>query len=188
MEPTKSKIISSNLFPYKNLYPEIDDTVFIAPGAKLIGNVQVGKDSSIWYNAVLRGDINYIKVGEMSNIQDGTIIHVTHELPVKIGNLVTIGHQAVIHGCTIQDLTLIGMGAIVLDYAVVESKSLVAAGALVKQKFIVPSGTMVAGIPARVIRDLTEEEIKALEESAFSYKIEAYNSKKSFDEFFNKNV
>ncbi|MBN1637613.1 MAG: gamma carbonic anhydrase family protein [Ignavibacteriales bacterium] len=176
--------MSCNLFPYKNLFPKVEESAFIAPGAKLIGDVQVGKNSSIWYNAVLRGDINYIKIGETSNIQDGTIIHVTHELPVIIGDKVTIGHQAVIHGCVINDLTLIGMGAIVLDYAVVEQKSLVAAGALVKQKFTVPSGTMVAGVPAKVIRELTEEEIKALEESAISYKIEAQDSKKSIIDFF----
>ncbi|MBN2572143.1 MAG: gamma carbonic anhydrase family protein [Ignavibacteriales bacterium] len=172
------------MFPYKKLFPKIDDSVFIAPGSKLIGDVQVGRDSSIWYNAVLRGDINFIKVGEMSNIQDGTVVHVTHELPVIIGNLVTIGHQAVIHGCVINDITLIGMGAVVLDYAVVESKSLVAAGALVKQKFIVPSGTLVAGVPAKIIRELTDEEIKALENSAMSYKNEAFDSMQALKKAF----
>ncbi len=149
------------LFPYQNLFPSIHDTVFLASGVKLVGDVSIGTNSSVWYNCVIRGDVHFVKIGEMTNIQDCSMLHVTNgKYPLIIGNKVTIGHSVKLHGCTLKDLCLIGIGSIVLDGAVVEEKSMVAAGSVVKPHFVVPSGKLVAGVPARVIRDLTELEIK----------------------------
>ncbi len=159
------------LFPYNDTFPKIHSSVFLAPGSKIVGDVEIGKDSSIWFNVVIRGDVHYIKIGEMTNVQDLSMLHVTNgKYPLNIGNKVTIGHSVKLHGCTLQDLCLIGIGAIVLDGAVVEENSMVAAGSVVKPKFIVPSGKLVAGVPARVIRDLTSEEIDDFEKSAQRYK------------------
>jgi carbonic anhydrase/acetyltransferase-like protein (isoleucine patch superfamily) len=159
------------LFPYKNLFPDLHPSVFIAPGVKIIGDVSIGENSSVWYNAVIRGDVHYVKIGEITNIQDCSMLHVTNgRFPLNIGNKVTIGHSVKLHGCTLQDLCLIGIGAIVLDGAVVETNSMVAAGALVKPKFVVPSGKLVAGVPARIVRDLTDDEILDFESSALRYK------------------
>jgi carbonic anhydrase/acetyltransferase-like protein (isoleucine patch superfamily) len=158
------------IFPYKGVYPRIGENVFLASGVKIIGNVEIGSNSSVWYNSVVRGDVHYIKIGESTNIQDCSMLHVTNgKFPLNIGNKVTIGHSVSLHGCTLNDLCLIGIGAIVLDGAVIESNSMVAAGALVKQNFVVPSGKLVAGVPARVIRDLTKEEIKDIEAGAHRY-------------------
>lgn len=158
------------LFPYIDLFPKIDDTVFLASGVKIIGDVTIGANSSVWYNCVIRGDVHYIKIGKMTNVQDCSMLHVTNgKYPLNIGHKVTIGHSVKLHGCTLQDLCFLGIGAIILDGAVVEEKSMVAAGALVKQNFIVPSGKLVAGLPARVIRDLTKAEITDIENSALRY-------------------
>lgn len=158
------------LFPYKVLFPLINDTVFLASGVKLIGDVKIGANSSVWYNCVIRGDVHYVKIGEMTNIQDCSMLHVTNgKYPLNIGNKVTIGHSVKLHGCTLKDLCLIGIGSIVLDGAVVEEKSMVAAGAVVKPNFVVPSGKLVAGVPARVVRDLTESELNEFESSAVRY-------------------
>jgi carbonic anhydrase/acetyltransferase-like protein (isoleucine patch superfamily) len=157
-------------FPYRGYYPLIGENVFLASGVKIIGNVEIGNNSSVWYNSVIRGDVHYIKIGESTNIQDCSMLHVTNgKFPLNIGNKVTIGHSVTLHGCTLKDLCLIGIGAIVLDGALVESNSMVAGGALVKQNYIVPSGKLVAGIPAKVIRDLTEDEIKDIEAGAQRY-------------------
>lgn len=159
------------LFPYKDMYPNLDESVFLASGVKIIGDVEIGKNSSVWYNAVIRGDVHYVKIGYETNIQDLSMLHVTNNrFPLNIGNKVTIGHSVKLHGCTIQDLTLIGIGAIVLDGAVVEEQSMVAAGAVIKPGFIVPSGKLVGGVPGKVIRDLSDEEIKDFEASAKRYK------------------
>lgn len=159
------------LFPYNNISPKVHPSVFIAPGAKIVGDVEIGRDSSIWFNVVIRGDVHYIKIGEMTNVQDLSMLHVTNgKFPLNIGNKVTIGHSVKLHGCTLEDLCLIGIGAIVLDGAVVQEKSIVAAGAVVKPNFIVPSGKLVAGVPAKVIRNLTDLEIDDLEKSAQRYK------------------
>lgn len=158
------------LFPYKEFYPRIGENVFLASGVKIIGNVEIGKNSSVWYNTVIRGDVHYIKIGENTNIQDCSMLHVTNgKYSLNIGNKITIGHSVSLHGCTLQDLCLIGIGAIVLDGAVVESNSMVAAGSLVKQNFVVPAGKLVAGVPAKVIRDLTEAEIKDINAGADRY-------------------
>lgn len=158
------------LFPYLDYFPKIDGSVFLASGVKVIGNVAIGKNSNVWYNTVIRGDVHYIKIGERTNIQDCSMLHVTNgKFPLNIGSGVTIGHSVTLHGCTLQDLCLIGMGAIVLDGAVIEKNAMVAAGALVKQNFIVPSGKLVAGVPARVVRDLTKIEMEDFEMSAERY-------------------
>ncbi len=158
------------IFKYKEYFPILGENVFLASGVKIIGNVEIGKDVSVWYNTVIRGDVHYIKIGESTNIQDCSMLHVTNgKFPLNIGSKVTIGHSVSLHGCTLQDLCLIGIGAIILDGAIVESNSMVAAGALVKQNFVVPSGKLVAGVPARIIRDLTKEEIKDIEAGATRY-------------------
>lgn len=158
------------LFPYKELFPEIDKTVFLASGVKIVGDVKIGADSSIWYNTVIRGDVHYVKIGSSTNVQDNSMLHVTNgKYPLNIGNKVTIGHAVKLHGCTLMDLCLIGIGAIILDGAMVEEKSMVAAGSVVKPNFIVPYGKLVAGVPAKVIRDLTNAELDEFEKSALRY-------------------
>lgn len=158
------------IIPYQNIYPKIDDSVLIAEGAFIIGDVEIGKDSSIWYNTVVRGDVNYIRIGERTNIQDLTMVHVTYKkFPTFIGNDVSIGHSAVIHGCRINDYVVIGMGAKILDDALINSNSFVAAGSVVKEKFVVPEGTLVAGVPAKVVRDLRPEELEKIKQNAKNY-------------------
>lgn len=157
------------VLPHHGVFPKLHPSVFVADGAFVIGDVRAGENASIWFNAVLRGDINAITVGARSNIQDASVLHVTKELAVNVGNDVTIGHQAIIHGCTIEDCALIGMGALVLDGARVGAYAIVAAGAVVLEKFVVPEATLVAGTPARVIRKVTEEERQRLRQSALHY-------------------
>ena len=161
----------AKLYSYLDLQPSIAESVFLAPGVKIIGDVEIGEDSSVWYNTVIRGDVHYIKIGKLTNIQDCCMLHVTNDkYPLNIGDKVTIGHSVSLHGCTINDLCLIGIGAIILDGAVVEEKSIVAAGALVRQNFVVPAGKLVAGVPARIVRDLTQDELDEFEQSAIRYK------------------
>lgn len=165
------KYEENNIFPYKGLIPKLDDTVFLASGVKIIGDVTIGKNSSVWYNCVIRGDVHYVKIGEDTNIQDLSMLHVTNNrFPLNIGNKVTIGHSVKLHGCTINDLSLIGIGAIVLDGAIVEERALVAAGTVIKPGFVVPSGKMVAGVPGKIIRDLSQAELNDFEASAERYK------------------
>ena len=144
--------------------------MFIAEGAHIIGDVEIGRESSVWFNTVIRGDVNYIRIGERTNVQDGCVLHVTHEkYPLRIGSNVTIGHGAIVHAATIHDYCLIGMGAKILDNAKVGPFALVAAGSLVREDFVVPEGTLVAGIPARVKRPLTGKERQQIEQSAQHY-------------------
>ena len=160
----------NKLFPYVDAFPKLADNVFVASGAKIIGDVEIGDQSSVWYNTVIRGDVHYIKIGSMTNIQDNSMLHVTNgRFPLNIGSKVTIGHSVTLHGCTLNDLCLIGMGAIILDGAIVESNSLVAAGTVIKPGFVVPSGKLVAGVPGRVVRDLRDEEINDIDASALRY-------------------
>ncbi len=158
------------LFPYQDKFPKMGKNVFLAPGVKIAGEVEIGNDSSIWYNTVIRGDVNFVKIGNMTNVQDSSMLHVTNgKFPLIIGSRVTIGHSVVLHGCILNDLCLIGMGAIVLDGAIVEEKSMVAAGAVVIPGFKVPYGKLVGGVPAKVIRDLKKEELEDFEKSAERY-------------------
>ena len=155
---------------YKGIYPRVCDTAFVAENAIIIGDVHVGKESSIWYNCVLRGDVNDIKIGQRTNIQDGTVIHVSSTTQgTYIGDDVTVGHMALIHACTIGDRAFIGMKACVMDNSVVEEEAMVAAGALVTSGKRVPKHQLWGGSPARYMRDLTEEEIKFLKFSADRY-------------------
>jgi carbonic anhydrase/acetyltransferase-like protein (isoleucine patch superfamily) len=162
--------MAGTVLSYRNITPTIGDEVFLADGVYVIGDVEIGPYSSIWYNSVVRGDVNYIRIGEMTNVQDGSVLHVTREVhPLHIGNSVTVGHKAMLHGCTLQDLCLIGIGSIVLDGAVVESYSMVAAGAVVTPNTVVETGTLVGGIPARKLRNLSEAEMADLPASAERY-------------------
>jgi len=158
------------ILPYQNISPKIHESVLIAEGAHIIGDVEIGQDSSIWFNTVVRGDVNYIRIGERTNIQDLTMVHVTYKkYPTFIGNDISIGHSAVIHGCTIKDFVVVGMGAKILDNALVNSNSFVAAGSVVKEKFVVPEGTLVAGVPAKIVRDLRPEELEKIKQNAKNY-------------------
>lgn len=139
--------------------PQIPENCFVAENATIIGDVTFGDLCSVWYNAVIRGDVHYIKIGNKVNIQDGAIIHCTYQKhPTTIGNNVSIGHNAIVHGCDIHDNVLIGMGAIVMDNCVVESNSIIAAGAVVTQNTVVNSGTIWAGVPAKKVKDIDESD------------------------------
>ncbi|MCG9791489.1 gamma carbonic anhydrase family protein [Flavobacterium algicola] len=139
--------------------PQIPDDCYVAENATIVGDVVFGKSCSVWFNAVIRGDVNFIKIGDKVNIQDGAIVHCTYQkYPTIIGNNVSIGHNAMVHGCTIQDNVLIGMGAIVMDNCVVESNSIIAAGAVITQNTVVTSGTIWAGIPAKKVKDLSQSD------------------------------
>lgn len=148
---------------------KIAEWVYIAEGAKITGEVEIGKNSSVWYNAVIRGDSNPIVIGENTNVQDNAVLHVSHSHPMSIGDNVTIGHGAIVHGCTIGNNVLIGMGAIVLDGAVIEDNCIIGAGALVTQNKIIPKGSLAFGNPAKVLRPLTEEEKQSILENANQY-------------------
>lgn len=142
--------------------PEVDEAAWIAPGAVVVGNVRIGARSSVWYNAVLRGDSDAVRVGERTNIQDGAVVHTQHGDAAVIGNDVSVGHLAMIHGATIEDGCLIGMHATVLTGAVVGAGSLVAAGAVVPQGMIVPPHSLVVGVPGRVVRELRNDDREAV--------------------------
>lgn len=162
--------MSSFIFPYKGINPEIHAGAFIAPSASIIGDVTIGNDSNIWYNCVLRGDVNDIKIGARTNIQDGTIIHVTTDFSgTFVGNDVTIGHSAVLHACTIEDFGFVGMQSCVLDGAVVEGFGMLAAGSLLTSNKRVPKGQLWSGRPAKYMRDLTEKEMEYIKWSAPHY-------------------
>ena len=149
--------------------PVIHSSAAVANNAVIVGDVKLGENVSIWYNAVLRGDDGSIEIGCSSNIQDGCILHPEPAFPVKVGESVTVGHRALLHGCTIEDGCLVGMSATVMNGAVIGRNSIVAAGALVTQGFTAPEGSLVMGAPARVRRALTPEEIRSLTESAAHY-------------------
>jgi len=160
----------SSVLPYRGIAPRLHATVFVAEGARIVGDVEIGEDSSVWFNAVVRGDVHFVQIGRCTNVQDNAVLHVTHErFPLTIGNGVTIGHAAILHGCTVEHGCLIGMGAIVLDGARLGAQSMVAAGSLILEGFEVPAGMLVAGIPAKVKRPLTGEERQSLQQSAENY-------------------
>ena len=153
--------------------PDIHPSAFVAPGAVVRGEVHLAENSSVFYNAVLRGDRAPISIGEGTNIQDNCVVHVEYDLPVTVGKNVTVGHGAILHGCTVGDETLIGMGAIVLNGAQIGKGCLIGAGALVTQNAVIPDGCMAVGSPARVKRPLTPEEMDGLRQSAADYRQEA---------------
>jgi gamma-carbonic anhydrase len=138
--------------------PQIAESAFVAPSADIMGDVTIGEESSVWYQAVLRGDINQIKVGPRSNVQDGAVVHLADNYGVEIGELVTIGHKAIIHACTIKSEVLIGMGAIILDGAVIGERSIIGAGTLITGGTVIPPGSLVVGSPGKVRRQLSLEE------------------------------
>lgn len=152
------------ILKYKDIIPKIDESCFIAPQVVVIGDVEVGKNTNIWYNSVVRGDVNEIRIGENTNIQDGTVIHVaTFGQGTYIGDRVTIGHLALIHACTIEDDAFIGMKACIMDGAKVEKGAYVAAGALVTPGKVVKSGQVWAGSPAKYMRDVNENDLKTMQ-------------------------
>jgi carbonic anhydrase/acetyltransferase-like protein (isoleucine patch superfamily) len=156
--------------PYREKWPQIDRSAFVAPTAVVIGDVVIGPQTSLWFNVVVRGDVNFIRIGERTNIQDGCIVHVTKgTFPTHIGNDVTVGHNVTIHGCTVGDRCLIGMGAVLLDGAEIGQDSMVAAGSVVAPGTIIPPGSLALGSPARFKRALTEGEIRNLRISAENY-------------------
>lgn len=154
---------------YKDIYPKIDPTAKVLEGAVVIGDVTLGKNVSIWYNAVVRGDMAKVEIGDDTNIQDGAVIHTNSNLPSIIGSGVTVGHNAIIHAATIEDDVLIGMGSIILDGAIIEKDAYVAAGTLVPPGKVVASKTLVMGSPMRVVRTLTEDEVEGIRTNKMHY-------------------
>ena len=149
------------IYNYKNYYPILGNDVFVAPSADIIGNVSIGDNCSIWFNVTIRGDVHFIKIGDETNIQDNSILHVTNgKFPLNIGNRVTVAHGVALHGCTINDQTLVGIGAIILDDVEVGENSIVAAGSLLREGHKFPGSNLIAGSTARVIRSLKKEEIE----------------------------
>lgn len=156
--------------PFGSKTPSIGRNVLIAPGAHVIGDVVIGDEASIWFNTVVRGDVYYIRIGERTNLQDSTVVHVTtgrHATVVE--NDVTVGHRALLHGCTVRHHAMIGMGAVVMDRAVVGAYSIVGAGSVVTEGAVIPPGTLVLGVPAKPRREITDEERAGLESAAAKY-------------------
>lgn len=148
------------ILPVENKYPLFGTNTFIAPNATIVGDVVMGDDCSIWFNAVVRGDVNFIRMGNKVNIQDGACIHCTYQrCGTIIGNNVSIGHHAIVHGCTLHDNVLIGMGAIVMDNAVVHSNTIIAAGAVVLENTVCEAGSIYAGVPAKKVKDISQDKI-----------------------------
>ncbi len=165
------------ILPYKGLLPKIDKSTWVAPGATVVGDVKVGEECSLWFGVVIRGDVHKIRIGNRVSVQDLSMIHVTHYKkedksdgsPTIIGDDVTIGHKVMLHGCTIEDACLIGMSATILDDAVIGKESIVGAGALVTKGKKFPPHSLIIGSPAKVVRELTEDEVKELYASAKRY-------------------
>jgi carbonic anhydrase/acetyltransferase-like protein (isoleucine patch superfamily) len=152
-----------NLFSFDGASPSVDQKAFVAPNATVVGRVSIGPDSSVWFQCVARGDINSVTIGKQTNIQDACLLHVTHKNPLVIGDRVTVGHGAILHGCEIQSDCLVAMGAIVLDGAVVGEGSLIGAGSLVPPGMQVPPGSLVMGVPGKVVRQLTADDKERLQ-------------------------
>lgn len=157
------------IVPFDGNTPTIHETAWVAPNATLIGQVAMGAESSVFYGAVLRGDVDSITLGDRSNLQDNVTVHCDSGFPTRVGSGVSVGHAAVLHGCTVEDDCLIGMSATVLNGAVIGAGSLVAAGAVVLEGTIIPPRSLVAGVPAKVRRELTDEEVESVKENATHY-------------------
>ncbi len=146
------------LLPVKGIHPEIPASCFLAPNSTIVGDVVMGEECSVWFNAVVRGDVDSIRIGNKVNIQDGACIHCTYEkTKTVIGNNVSIGHNALVHGCTVEDNVLIGMGAIVMDNARIGSNTIIAAGAVILENMVCESGAIYAGVPAKKVKDISQE-------------------------------
>jgi carbonic anhydrase/acetyltransferase-like protein (isoleucine patch superfamily) len=155
---------------YKGIGPRIHDTAYIVESADIVGDVEIGEDSSVWFGAVVRGDVHYVRIGARTNVQDNSVLHVTKDVfPLVIGSDVTIGHNVTLHGCVVKDRCLIGMGAIILDDAEIGEDSIVAAGALVTEGTKVPPGSLVMGMPAKVVRPVRDDEKARILRSAQNY-------------------
>ena len=151
----------ATILPVKGISPSFGNNCFIAPNATIVGNVVIGNDCSIWFNAVIRGDVNSIRIGDKVNIQDGAVIHCTYQkTTVTIGKNVSVGHNAIIHGCVIEDNVLVGMGAIVMDNVVIGSNSIIAAGAVVLENTVIEAGCIYAGVPAKKVKSISQELIE----------------------------
>ena len=154
---------------YRGIFPDIHVSAYIAASADVIGRVSLGEESSVWYHATLRGDINSIAIGPRSNIQDNAVIHLADDYGCQVGELVTVGHSAILHACTVEDETLIGMGAIILDGAVIGARSIIGAGALVTGGTIIPPGSLVVGSPGKVVKTLSLDEQRNVKTWAEKY-------------------
>ncbi|MGP0591305.1 gamma carbonic anhydrase family protein [Nitrospira sp. T9] len=155
---------------YRGIAPSVATSAFIEDTAVVIGDVAIGSESSVWFNAVIRGDVHSIRIGHRTNIQDLCLLHVTHDThPLTLGDDITVGHHVVLHGCTIHDRVLIGMGAIIMDGAVIEEDCVIGAGALITRNIHIPSRSLVMGSPAKVNRLLTDAEVQWIKESAANY-------------------
>lgn len=154
---------------YKGVMPKISRDVYISENATVVGDVEIGEGSSVWFGAVVRGDVCYVRIGKFSNIQDNAVVHVNYEVPTIIGDYVTVGHSAIVHGATISDYVIVGMGAIVLDRVKVGRNVIIGAGSVVPPGMEIPDGVLVLGVPAKVVRSLTNEEVKHIEKNAIDY-------------------
>src|SRR3954447_21304196 len=155
---------------YRGVLPKVAASAYIDPSAQVIGDVEIGERASVWPNVTIRADVNYIRIGEESNVQDNSVIHVEHDLwPTIVGNRVTVGHSVTLHGCVVEDDSLIGIGAIILNGARIGQGCVIAAGALVPEGMQIPSGSMVMGIPAKVKREITADERERFRENAQNY-------------------
>lgn len=164
------------IYAYRDIEPQVAQTAFVAPGAQIIGDVHIGHDSSIWFNCVVRGDVHYIRIGEATNVQDGSVLHVRKDkYPLLIADNVTIGHGVVMQGCRIESHVLLGMGAVLLDNCSVGEYSIVGAGAVVLEDTVIPPNTFAAGVPAKPRRELTQAERDSIDRHALSY-VEYKNS------------
>ena len=178
------------IYPHKGVDPTIPESCFIAPSADIIGDIEMGEQSSVWFQVVIRADVNFIRIGARTNVQDGAILHVTRNkppmksAPLIIGDDVTIGHRVTLHGCTLKNRILVGMGAVILDGAEISDDSIVAAGALVTKDKKFPPRSLIQGSPAKVTRELTDDEVAMLKASAMNYvgDTELYNEE--FEHFF----
>jgi len=166
-------------FPYKGVWPTIEDNVFIAPGAMIIGDVTIREGASIWYNTVIRGDTAPIVIGRRTNIQDNCTLHVDPDSPLTIGDQCTIGHGAVVHGATVGDQVLVGMKAVVLNHAQIGSRTIIGACTLVGEHKNIPGGVLIVGIPAKYVRELTQAELEHIVTSAEGYYERSLEHKKS---------
>ena len=158
-----------SIAPFKGLWPKVDDSVFLADGVRVLGDVTIATSASVWFNSVIRGDDNTIHIGQFTNIQDNTTIHVQDTHTCTVGDYVTVGHNSLLHGCRIANNCIIGMGSILLNGAVIAENSIVGAGSLVTENKVFPANSLIVGSPARAIRTLTNEQVESIRQSALHY-------------------